>query len=167
MGQVITKVFKDQAGIYPNGCDRPIASDVAIIGMDPNVYLEVWPPDRCGGEVITPQSFLKIKDKNGHIFWIQETVGTWAGKVNGAGCCAGSGQGNPITLKGDTDVPAGLTITSPQLYNLTGRILTITLGGIAIYNVPYSSDSGTMTGTLDLTAYGGLAIDQIIQISIK
>lgn len=165
--QLQTTVYKDKTSAYPNGCVRPIPADVTVLGYDANVYTEIFPVDRCIGDITVPQTFLKVQDHSGNQYWIAETIDTWGAKINAIDCCAGGSIPNPLTLVGGQDVPSGAVVTSTKLYGLQGKILTITLGGIAIYTYQYSQNDIALTGTLDLTTVGGLSDGETIQISHK
>lgn len=157
--QIVIKIFKDRVTTYPDGVDRAVDADSVVIGYDHNVYLELYPVDRCAGEVITPQTFLKIKD-GGVFLWTDETIESWAQKVSDMGCCPVDAVGGFVYTGGD-EIPVGNTITLPELYNVT--IATISKGGVTLYHVPYTSGAGV--GMLDLTAEGGISLGETIQVT--
>jgi|ERR1700761_504721 len=157
--QIVINIYKDRVTTYPDGVARAVSADAVVIGYDNNVYLEIYPVDRCAGEVLTPQTFLKIKD-GGVFLWTDETINSWSEKVTGMGCCPVDSVGG-FTYTGGDEIPAGNTITLPELHNVT--IATISKGGVVLYRVPYTN--GATTGTLDLTAFGGLSAGETIQVA--
>ena len=89
MAQIVVNVFKDQVTTYPEGCPRAVDIKSQVIGPDANVYLEMFPADRCAGaEMPVPTTLLKIKQGN-NFLWIDETEASWNAKVNGVNCCPG------------------------------------------------------------------------------
>lgn len=163
MRLISVTVFKDEYKSYPGGCIRTVGTKSQVLGMDANVYLQDFPSSCDGVDVNLPFSYLKIKDENtGKFFWLNETINSFASKVNSVDCCGFGAPGRVITITGGTLTPI---VTDPQLYNL--NIGTISKGGTVIYNVPYTSDSIGLTGSLDLTDFGWLSPQEILQITLK
>lgn len=164
MSLITVTVYKDNSGTYPNGSVRSIPAESTI---DTKVgYLSMV-------EVLEGRHNLHFANKqllrvnvpdDGFVF-IDETVDSFNGKV--ATTNGGSPQSYVITLKGNVDGAAGNIVTSSRLYNLAGKIQSITLGGVAIYGVPYSSDPIGLTGSLDVTNMGGWGDLEVIEITVK
>ncbi len=85
--QIVINIFKDSVTTYPDGVARAVAADATVVGYDSNVYLEQYPVDRCAGETISPQTFLKII-AGGVMLWTDETIESWSAKVSAIGCCS-------------------------------------------------------------------------------
>lgn len=163
MRQISVTVFKDEYKSYPGGCIRAVGTKSQVLGMDANVYLQDFPASCDGMDINLPSSYLKIKDESTNkTLWIGETASSFAGKVNGVDCCGFGAPGKVVTVVGGVFTNI---FTSPDIYNL--NIGTISKGGTVIYLVPYTSDSIGLTGTLDLTNFGGLGPGEVLQITLK
>ncbi len=160
MGKVLTNVFKDSATIYPTGAQRSVDTNSAIVGIRV-IKLNEYPLG--GGESPEPtKSCLLINDPVLGAIYIGETFESWVAKV-GESAVTADGLKTYTWIGGD-DVPAGLKITDERLHNID--ISTITKGGVAIYNVPYTNTSET-EGELDLTLFNGIGEEETIQITYK
>ena len=153
--QVPVTVLWDGNNNFMDGAVVSVSSDAIVVGyvMKPSGF-QVRPTDT------SPQTqTLQIKDKNIGTLYLDMTRDEYNIAVGQVATPPASTE--PLTLTTTIDSgDVGCLFASSSLINV--KILSVTKGGIAIYNYAYSYDRAT--GYLDLTQAGCLSLGETIQI---
>jgi len=156
--KVTAPVLWDNDSTFQGGRYYTVSSSAIVVGTVNKPTGPVIPGVRTIPALVPT---LQIKDPEYNDLYLAMTFEEWIALVGMANGSAGIPES--VTFTGGDTIPAGNTISSPLLKNII--ILSVNKSGISIYNYVYTN--GSPNGTLNLTADGGLAVDEKIQIIYK
>lgn len=163
-----TTVYKDQRGVCVAGYSKSIPTDSFIIGIE-NVLMNQLSRKYCPETIQdNPQkSLLHLLVPMLGDIWIGETEASWQQKVNAAQASNPRITRTYEFLVG-TDIPAGLTLSSPLIKNVQVQVIVIDGVPSILQDIPYTAvDPGNSNnGLLDFTSVGGLSGGSKLSITV-